>query len=463
MGTLLINIIFAGAAAVAGGAVGWLLRASGSSDDPASAETNAPTTDVSFVESMLAHLHQLTESVAADVGEHKDKMQQINTELVDVSQLDPNLLTIVQQWVRANENMQSRRVEAEERLQKQAVEMELYVKEARTDVLTHLLNRRGFDDEIAKLETTLEEHGQPSCVMMIDVDHFKRFNDTYGHHAGDQVLRGVARILRKNLASQEIVCRYGGEEFAILFPGSDIQGAIPAAERARAAIANEVFQFEEKELKVTVSGGLAQMATGKTGEEVVKQADDALYVCKESGRDCGFWHDGEATHRMTLDDKPLASSAEFTEPVSGPAEVCLDEIVGVSTRDAFLADVGRRVAEYRRGGATVSVLLVEIDDFEELQAKAGSRTSELVLRATAQFLKATMRDMDHVAMFGDCQFALLLPGAGITDTNSIAERLRVAVSTTELPVNGGLERYTVSLGAAEVLGIQDSEGLVERA
>ena len=121
------------------------------------------------------------------------------------------------------------------------------------------------------------------------------------------------------------------------------------------------------------------------------------------------------------------------------------------------------MAEYRRGGAIVSVLLVEIDDFEELQAKAGSRASQLVLRATAQFLKATMRDTDHVARFGDCKFALLLPGAGINETNSIAERLRAAVSTIELPVNGGLERYTISLGAAEVFGMQDRSGLIERA
>jgi len=476
MDTLLLNILFAGSAAVVGAVVGWLLRASGHPDagHAASAGTNRPVTDITTVETMMAHLHQLTESVAADVGEHNTRMQEINSELVDSTTGDPNVLAIVEQLVKANETMQSQLQAAEERLQEQAVKMESHVREARTDALTHLFNRRAFDDEIAKLETALAEQGRPSCVMMIDVDHFKKFNDTYGHQAGDEVLRGVARVLRKNLASKEIVCRYGGEEFSVLFPGSDIQTAIPAAERARAAIANEVFRFEGQALKVTASGGLAQLAVGESGDEVVKRSDDALYVCKESGRNCGFWHDGATSHRMTMDagdataeakaQEPAAKSADvFTVAVGGPAEDRRDQIVGVSTREAFLADVDRRVAEYRRGGATVSILLVEIDDYEHLQATAGPRTAQLVLRATAQFLKATMRDMDHVARFGDHQFALLLPGAGMADTSSIAERLRVAVANTDLPINGGKQRYTVSLGAAEVLGIQDRAGLVQRA
>jgi diguanylate cyclase len=464
VGALLLNIIFAGSVALVATIVGWLLRASANSDadSPSPSETNAPTTDIAVVEGMLAHLHQLTESVAADVGEHNSRMQEINLELTDSSTEDPDVIAIVEQLLKANETMQTQLVDAEERLQEQAIEMQSHVKEARTDALTHLFNRRAFDDEMAKLETTFMERSQPSCVMMIDVDHFKRFNDTHGHLAGDEVLRGVARVLRKNLGSKEIVCRYGGEEFSVLFPGSDIQTAIPAAERAREAITNEVFRFEGKELKVTASGGLAQLAVGKTGEEVVKQSDDALYVCKESGRDCGFWHDGESTHRMTLDDKSAELGEEFKVAVSGPVEDRRDQIVGVSTREAFLADVGRRVAEYRRGGATVSILLVEIDEFEALQETAGPRTSQLVLRATAQFLKATMGDMDHITRFGDHQFALLLPGAGISDVTSIAERLRAAVSNTDLPFNGGSHQYTISLGAAEALGIQDRAGLVER-
>jgi len=487
MDTLFLNIIFAGSAAVIGVVVGWILCASGNSDSAdklaASGDSEAapelppeptpPKANMATVETMMARLHQLTESMAADVGEHHSRVQEINLELVETAANDPNVVVIVEQLMKVNETMQSQLQEAEERLQVQSVEMASHVEEARTDSLTHLFNRRGFDDEIAKLEAAWTDQHRPSCIMMIDVDHFKKFNDTYGHQAGDQVLRSVARVLRKNLASKEIVCRYGGEEFAVLFPGSDLQTAIPAAERARAAIAESMVSFEGKELKVTASGGLAQLTAGETCEETVKRADDALYVCKESGRNCGYSHDGENTRRMgrpaapevAVEDSPAEPEKTecFTVAVSEPAEDRRDNIVGVSTRDAFIADVDRRVAEHRRGGATVSILLIEIDDFENIRTTAGLRTSQLVLRATAQFLKATMRDMDHVARFDDHQFALLLPGAGISDTSAIAERLRMAVSNTELPVKGGAQQYTISLGAVEVSGAEDRESLVARA
>jgi diguanylate cyclase (GGDEF)-like protein len=176
-----------------------------------------------------------------------------------------------------------------------------------------------------------------------------------------------------------------------------------------------------------------------------------------------FWHDGESTHLMTLAEEATAPSEEFTVAVSGPAEDRRDQITGVSTREAFLADVDRHVVEYLCDDAGVSILLVEIDEFEKLQTTYDTRTTKLVLRATAQFLKATMRTMDHVGRFGDQQFALLLPGANIADTNAIAERLRLAVMNADLPIDGGSLRYTVSLGVAEVLGASDRAEFVERA
>ena len=134
--------------------------------------------------------------------------------------------------------------------------------------------------------------------MMIDVDHFKKFNDTYGHQAGDEVLRNVGRVLRREAGGEEVVCRYGGEEFAVIFPGMEITAAIPRAEKVRAAIALEVVEFQGLDLRVTASGGLAQLQPAETGEALVKRADIALYVCKEKGRNCGYWHDGTTSKPM---------------------------------------------------------------------------------------------------------------------------------------------------------------------
>ncbi|HIF30295.1 MAG TPA: GGDEF domain-containing protein [Planctomycetaceae bacterium] len=105
------------------------------------------------------------------------------------------------------------RLDAEEKLEEQQQELQKQI----SDALTGLANRRAFDGEIMNLERALLETRNPSCVMMIDVDHFKKFNDNFGHQAGDEVLRGVGRVLLDQLADEAMACRYGGEEFCAIF------------------------------------------------------------------------------------------------------------------------------------------------------------------------------------------------------------------------------------------------------
>ncbi|MBI2477333.1 MAG: diguanylate cyclase [Planctomycetia bacterium] len=299
--------------------------------------------------------------------------------------------------------------------------------------------------------------------MMLDVDHFKKFNDTYGHQAGDEVLRGVARTLRK-AAGKDIVCRYGGEEFAIILPGSDIKTAIPLAEQARAIIAEQVFEFEDLDLKVTASGGLAQLRNDETAAEVVKRSDDALYVCKANGRNCGYWHDGRESHPMKGNSSATADSDEvFTLTSEELTQDQRDRISGVSDRTSFKRDVDRRIAEWKRGGAPLSVLLAEVDKYDAIIETYGDKAREVVLRAAAQFLKAAMREMDHIARYDDHMFGLLLPGAEVTETSSVAERLRTAIARCSLPLNGQKVTFTVSLGSAEVADNDTDEALLSRA
>ena len=479
MVAILFKIIFLGTAACLGAVAGWWIRGAGSNDaptppDPSSepssveaqpepAETVEEPPQIDAVEMMMAQLQQLTATVAADVGQHNSKVQEINDELTAATADGSNVLAVVEKLVKANEAMQSQLVQAESRLNEQAQEIETHVRDARTDALTKLGNRRHFDDEMQKCKDALTKSDRPCCVMMLDVDHFKQFNDTYGHQAGDEVLRGVARTLKK-AAGSDIVCRYGGEEFAVVFPGFDLDAAIPIAERARVAIAKQVFEFEDLDLKVTVSGGLAQLRDDETVAEVVKRADNALYVCKENGRNCGYWHDGGES-RPIKGYKPASTAAD--EPFTFTDEAFTrderDRISGLSNRASFKIDVDRRIAEWKRGGVSLSVLLVEVDKYNAIIETYGHKAREVVLRATAQFLKVAMREMDHVARYDDHMFGLLLPDAEATETSSVAERLRTAIARCSLPLNDQKVTFTVSLGSAEVAENDTGETLLLRA
>jgi len=463
-----VKIAFLGLSAILGAAAGWWIRGTGgnrqTSSTPEQEPSETPAPDYGTVDTMMAQLQQLTASMASDVGEHNTKVKAINEEL-NAAQDGSSVISIVQRLVKTNETMQSQLAQAEERLQEQAREIEAHVQEARTDALTKVWNRRHFDDELRKCLEAFQNSQRPTSVMMLDVDHFKKFNDTYGHQAGDEVLRGVARTLQKHVGPQDIVCRYGGEEFGVIFPGSDIEASIPSAERARSAIADRVFEFEGLELKVSASGGLAQFRQQESVEDLIKRSDSSLYFSKQAGRNCGHWHDGKTSHRMELPKPKPSQQAPSTTPNS-QAEATgqeLERLPGVSSRQGFMTDVDRRIAELKRGGSALSVMLIEIDQFAALQQAHGVKATGVVLRAAAQFLKAAMREMDHIGRFDEHTFGLLLPGADMTAAKSVAERLLAAIARCQLPLGGQKLTFTISVGAAQAVAGQDRQELLARA
>lgn len=421
------------------------------------ADADQARSETRSVQAAMGQLQKLAASMAANVDEHNNQMQAINDELGDDNSSADAVVSAVARLIEANAQMQEQLDTAEERLEAQQHELETQMAEARTDALTGLANRRAFDSEMIKLEMNFADTGQTSSVMMIDVDHFKKFNDTYGHQAGDEVLRGVGRVLTDQLNGEEaIVCRYGGEEFVIIFPNADVDQAAPLAEKARAAIGGSRFPFEGQELNVTASGGVAALTPNETGDEVVKRADDALYVCKEAGRDCGHIHDGENIRPMT---ERLMEAAPIAE--EGNDNSRLDEWTGLSNGDTFRDDLQRRLAENRRGGEPLCVLMLEVDDWA--QKCATETNAKTVVKATAQFLKATMREMDHVARFDDRRFVLLLPATSIDDASNVAERLRAAIDSCKLPAEGGILKFTVSLAVHEAEANDDVDSLIDRS
>lgn len=165
------------------------------------------------------------------------------------------------------------------------------LKHATLDALTGLNNRRQFDVRLGQEVSTAKRKKTPLCCIMIDVDYFKKVNDTYGHIAGDCILKQVGKIIPKELREYDIAARYGGEEFSILLPFTSIQEAFAVAQRLRKAIEETEMDISEarvpntKTIKVTASFGVSEyVETIKDPKELYKMADSALYEAKERGR-----------------------------------------------------------------------------------------------------------------------------------------------------------------------------------
>ncbi len=178
----------------------------------------------------------------------------------------------------------SDRVEYERHLQRMAL----------ADGLTGIPNHRAFQDFLRQQLAEAQRHNRPLSLILLDVDHFKRLNDTYGHLVGDEVLKQVARILVQTVRQSDFVARYGGEEFAVVLPSTDLTSALTVAERLREAIAAGAWEALGSESclcapqgPVTASFGVASYQPGMASpQELIEAADQALYRAKASGRNC---------------------------------------------------------------------------------------------------------------------------------------------------------------------------------
>jgi diguanylate cyclase len=156
-----------------------------------------------------------------------------------------------------------------------------------TDALTGLANRRSLDEFLRSAQIAAMERGDSLSALMIDIDHFKKFNDTYGHQVGDQVLRLVARVLQENVREGDLAARYGGEELIAVLPGANLEACAEVAERIRHRIAEARLTRRstgQEIASVTVSIGVAQFRLAESAEVMVGRCDRALYQAKRFGR-----------------------------------------------------------------------------------------------------------------------------------------------------------------------------------
>jgi diguanylate cyclase (GGDEF)-like protein len=158
-----------------------------------------------------------------------------------------------------------------------------------TDELTEQLNRRGFAIAADRLFGQAARYNRPLCIFMIDSDNLKQVNDSYGHEAGDRLLKLLVKCIKRQLRDTDVIARYGGDEFVVLLPETPAPGALDVAERIRNSIANTPLEIDGKTVKITVSIGVASYpGDGHTLDSLVGSADEAMYKAKTAGRDQVF-------------------------------------------------------------------------------------------------------------------------------------------------------------------------------
>lgn len=278
-------------------------------------ESHAPKADLAerLYEEFLRHndveerLSNVSEKISDKIeGMHKAigrAMESANsynlslTEATDVlnTDLDKNALQeLAVRLLQETRHMQKANKLLKERLNSSKADIEVLQndldevrRESLLDPLTKIFNRKGFDQGLVRAMNDARESGDPLTLIIVDIDHFKSFNDNYGHHTGDQVLRLVASTLRANIKGQDMAARYGGEEFAAILPKTDLEGATTLAEAIRAAIQSKELlkrSTNEKLGRITASFGVALLTRSDTVTTFVERADRGLYAAKHNGR-----------------------------------------------------------------------------------------------------------------------------------------------------------------------------------
>jgi diguanylate cyclase (GGDEF)-like protein len=174
--------------------------------------------------------------------------------------------------------------------------------QARTDSLTGALNRRAMEEAALRETARSIRHGNPLCMIVLDVDHFKHLNDTRGHAAGDRALQALVQQVKTMLRANDLIARTGGEEFTVLLPDTSTAAGTQAAERVRQAIEALEIPFDDEPIRFTVSAGVAQLDPSRGSWEVMmRRADSAMYLAKEHGRN-------SVQPALDSDESPLEES-----------------------------------------------------------------------------------------------------------------------------------------------------------
>lgn len=249
------------------------------------------------IKNMMATFIDRMAEMSASTGEYHNKIEQYATEISqteDINQLNFILGNLMKDtrgmqldMMRSRDELEAAQKqvkEAEAKVLQLEVELDQISDLVREDHLTGTLNRRGMDDAFARELSRADRLKLPLCVSLLDIDHFKRLNDTYGHDAGDEALVHLVRVVKEALRPSDVIARFGGEEFVIILPDTGLDEGVTAMTRVQRHLTKNFFMHDNQRLLITFSAGVSLRGPGETAESMITRADRALYQAKEAGR-----------------------------------------------------------------------------------------------------------------------------------------------------------------------------------
>jgi diguanylate cyclase len=234
----------------------------------------------------------MIEAVAGSTTHYSESLADVSQKLGaadrdGVRSIIESLVVATKEMEKTNGALEARLKASKHEISQLQTNLEAVRNESLTDPLTTLANRKFFDLAIDKAMAESAKTGEPLSLLMTDIDHFKKFNDTFGHLTGDQVLRLVAQAVKQNVKGQDVAARYGGEEFAVVLPRTALQQALTVADHIRRAVmGKELMKRSTGEHlgRLTISVGVAVLRADDTAQSLIGRADAALYAAKRNGR-----------------------------------------------------------------------------------------------------------------------------------------------------------------------------------
>jgi diguanylate cyclase len=246
---------------------------------------------------MVTCLVDNIETLSDSTGEYHDKIEHYSgkmNQIEDITELNQLLVDIMSETKKVQTRMQNSRDDfllaraevdaAQSKIQQLESELVQMGEKVLEDHLTGILNRRGLDNAFARESSRAERLKKPLCLAILDIDNFKQLNDTHGHKVGDDVLVYLVEAIQETTRPDDIVARFGGEEFVILLPDTIAEQAVAAISRVRRSLTKRLFLHENKRLLITFSAGVAECQYGEAQESALVRADEALYCAKKNGK-----------------------------------------------------------------------------------------------------------------------------------------------------------------------------------
>lgn len=440
---------------------GWILHAfSGMDhqrwdDEP---ESNRSTLTFEEVSQAADQIRAFADGMVADVDAHQSRVEAVNNSLIQTAPdtSADEVAAAVSQLIASNEAMQAQLQLARDQIEQQTMQLESADRRAETDALTQVPNRRAFDKHLSvRYEIGAGEAG---TLALLDVDHFKKFNDVYGHRAGDEVLKVVANVLHTHLHSYGLVTRFGGEEFAVILDGMPIEQGRSLVERARAAIGKRVIDFEGQQLQVAASAGVAELMDDETTQGWLQRADEGLYRSKEEGRDCGHWMDGSEPRRIESTSEsnvPGDAEASNSEEIAGDPDAAGD---GKSSVFASLPDS----SSLQQAFAEIRSRTQESVTMHLLAVACAPGLGDSAMRSLLQVVRAPLRSVDRMGAMDDSTLLICMPSVDEKTAQDLGAQICRSVESIGIAIDGQ-EGSPVTIGIAEATPTEDFQKVVSRA